>query len=135
MMQVQALANKDINIKYLMKQIDETEWQRQLEFNESRFIRKREIGQILQTLVTVSAEIMRNIYERLIDNDGDIWIRNEALKGLEELRQYTNKAFVVIGNQMKFAVPQISENWRWINASIHYRTKAEPPPLDLGESV
>jgi hypothetical protein len=108
-----ALENKEINVKYLMKTIDEAEWQRQLEFNEMRFVRKKEIGQILQTFITFSAEIMRNIYESSLDENGVWLIRNHELNNLEALRNYTNEQFIRIGNIMKFAVPTIGENWNW----------------------
>ena len=130
-----ALANKNINVRYLMKEIDEDQWQRELEFNENRFIRKREIGQILQTLVTICAEIMTNVYEHLDEEYGYLWVRDNAFKNLNMVREYANNAFLSIGNTMKFAVPTISENWRWNTPRIHYRNKAGPPPLDRSETV
>jgi hypothetical protein len=38
------LINKDLNVAYLLKDIEEDEWKRQLEFTEAKFNRKREIG-------------------------------------------------------------------------------------------
>jgi len=121
-----ALGNKDINVRYLMKEIDDDQWQRELEFNENRFIRKREIGQILQTLVTVCAEIMRNVYDHLDEEYGYLWVRDSAFNNLNMVRIYANNAFLSIGNTMKFAVPTIGDNWRWNTPRIHYRTKAGP---------
>jgi hypothetical protein len=125
-----ALANKEVNVKYLMKEISEAEWQRQLEFTEAKFTRKKEIGQILQTFVTVSAEIMAAIYERAGTNEEGVnWIRTNGLPNLEALREYTNKAFITLGNLMKMAVPTIGENWRWQPIRVHYR--GGPPLLDV----
>ena len=132
-----ALANKEINVKYLMKEISEAEWQRQLEFTEAKFTRKKEIGQILQTFVTVSAEIMGGIYEHAADPNelsGAEWIRNTGLKNLDALREYTNNAFMTLGKVMKIAVPTIGANWRWQPIRIHYRSSTAPP-LDTQADV
>ena len=127
-----ALANKEVNVKYLMKEISEAEWQRQLEFTEAKFTRKKEIGQILQTFVTVSAEIMAAIYERGGTNEEGLnWIRTNGLPNLEALREYTNKAFITLGNLMKMAVPTIGTNWRWQPIRVHYR--GGPPVLDVSD--
>lgn len=128
-----ALVNKEINVKYLMKEISEAEWQRQLEFTEAKFTRKKEIGQILQTFITVSAEIMTAIYERAGTNqEGLNWIRTNGLPNLEALREYTNNAFITLGNMMKMAVPTIGEDWRWQPIRVHYRNG--PPPFDMNDA-
>jgi hypothetical protein len=59
-----AMANKEIDVQYLMNELTEAEWQRQLEFAEARFNRKKEIGQILQTLVTGAADILGAVHIR-----------------------------------------------------------------------
>jgi hypothetical protein len=59
-----ALANKDEDIAYLMNELTEEQWQRALEIKEARFIRKREIGQILQTLITAASDILNAIQAR-----------------------------------------------------------------------
>ena len=122
-----ALVNKDINVKYLMNEITENEWQRQLEFTEARFLRKKEIGQILQTFVTSGADIMAAIYERDVE-----WIRSTGIPNLELLREYTNEAFLRAGNLMRMAVPYISDRWRWTGVLIRYKIvkMSVPPPLD-----
>ena len=124
---MEALVNKDINVKYLMNEITENEWQRQLELTEARFLRKKEIGQILQTFVTSGADIMAAIYER----DAE-WIRSSGLPNLELLRDYTNEAFLRAGNVMRMAVPYISDRWRWTGVLIRYKMvkMSVPPPLD-----
>jgi hypothetical protein len=55
------LMNKDTDVDYLMKVISEEEWQRQLELSEAKFLRKKEIGQILQTLATAGADMMNQV--------------------------------------------------------------------------
>ena len=125
-----ALANKELNVAYLMNQISEAEWQRQLEFAEAKFNRKKEIGQILQTLVTAAAEALQGIVARLEHipvNDGEAlrlaadWIRGTALPMLESLRTYTNDAYVALAKAQHMAVPQISDKWFWQGIRALYK--------------
>lgn len=113
-------ANKDINIKYLMNEMTEDEWQKQLEHRETRFERKREIGQILTTFAHVGAEIIRSMVNHpgatgdvrqnlIVDN----WKRVSS-KQLEDLRLYTNKSLVELGKRMCCAIPQIDSKWAYI---------------------
>jgi hypothetical protein len=55
------LMNKDADVDYLMKELSEEQWQRQLELSEAKFLRKKEIGQILQTLATAGSDMMNQI--------------------------------------------------------------------------
>ena len=149
-----ALINKENNVKYLMNTITEEEWQRQLEFTEAKFNRKKEIGQILQTLVTGAADMLALINERTQTLDGvpfdspiaveyTAWLLSVALPHLEALRTYTNDAYLEIAKAYHMAVPQISDKWRWESIRALYRkvgTKAaaaaaeideQPPPLDM----
>ena len=115
-----ANANKDININYLMNELDETNWQKLLEQRETRFERKREIGQILTTFTHVGSEMIRN----LINHPGvtgapratliaKTW--NELIaKQVEDLRLYTNKSLVELGKRMCCAIPQVDTRWNYI---------------------
>ncbi len=116
-----AVANKEINVAYLMNEMTEPEWQRQLELNEAKFNRKKEIGQILQTLVTAGAEVLQGIMERLNDVGAADWIRDTALPMLESLRVYTNDAYKALAKAQHMAVPQISEKWGWQGIRALYR--------------
>jgi len=149
-----ALINKENNVKYLMNTITEEEWQRQLELTEAKFNRKKEIGQILQTLVTGAADMLALVNERAtilyeisannpIAKEFTVWINSVALPHLEALRTYTNNAYLEIAKAYHMAVPQISDTWRWEPIRAIYRkvgTKAaavaaeideQPPPLDM----
>jgi hypothetical protein len=55
------LTNKDADVDYLTNVITEEGWQRQLELSEAKFLRKKEIGQILQTLATAGSDMMNQI--------------------------------------------------------------------------
>ena len=125
-----ALANKELNIAYLMNQINETEWQRQLELSEAKFNRKKEIGQILQTLVAAAAEALQGIVARLENlrsTDGEAlrqateWIRSNAIPMLDSLRNYTNDAYKALAKTHHMAVPQISDTWGWQGIRALYK--------------
>lgn len=55
------LTNKDADVDYLTNLLTEEGWQRQLELSEAKFLRKKEVGQILQTLATAGADMMNQI--------------------------------------------------------------------------
>lgn len=148
-----AVANKENNVLYLMNELTEAEWQRQLELSEAKFNRKREIGQILQTLVSAGAEVLQGVMER-IDQDGRAipgvftaapWIRESALPMLESLRVYTNDAYKTLAVAQHMAVPQISERWVWQGIRALYKgakstadtddATSVPPPLVDAEAV
>ena len=143
------LLNKEINVEYLMNKITEAEWKRQLEFTEAKFDRKKEIGQILQTLVTAGADLMNQVANRCqgatdknLQITLRIWLTDTVLPELEGLRAYTNQAFKELAVRNHMAVPQIADDWQWIPIRALYRKKKEiaagpgaavdePPPLDM----
>ena len=119
-----AVANKELNVLYLMNELTEEAWQRQLELNEAKFNRKREIGQILQTLVAAGAEILQGMVERLETDRTGLsapWIRETALPSLESLRVYTNDAYKALAKAQHMAVPQMNEKWQWLGIRALYR--------------
>lgn len=143
-----ALMNKELNVQYLMNELTEEEWQRQMEFAEARFNRKKEIGQILQTLTVAAADALREIQERLqtgedalsipVSQSAAAWVQGEALPMLEALRTYTNDAFKALGKAQHMAVPQVNEKWMWMPARIHYRVgkgAKDMPELEAPEDA
>jgi hypothetical protein len=137
------LLNKEINVDYLMNKITEAEWKRQLEFTEAKFNRKKEIGQILQTLVTAGADLMNQVANRChaaaskeLQIDLRIWLADTVLPELEGLRAYTNQAFKDLAVRNHMAVPQIADDWQWIPIRALYRKKkAEEPVAELGAEL
>ena len=124
------LLNKEINVDYLMNKITEAEWKRQLEFTEAKFNRKKEIGQILQTLVTAGADLMNQVANRChaatskeLQIDLRIWLTDTVLPELEGLRTYTNQAFKDLAVRNHMAVPQVADDWQWIPIRALYRKK------------
>jgi len=115
-----ANVNKDINIKYLMNEMEEADWQKQLEQRETKFERKREIGQILTTFAHVGAEMLRTLTNH-VGVTGEprmvliakMW-NDVVAKQLEDLRLYTNKSLVELGKRMCCAIPQVDRSWNYM---------------------
>jgi hypothetical protein len=131
-----ALMNKELNVRYLMNEITEDVWKQKLEHTEAAFNRKKEIGQLLQTFVTASADILQSIVGRMEDTSVSAdsvaaFIREVALPQLENLRSYTNESFATIGTSRRMAVPQVGPRWEWIGARALYKM----PTLAVNEIV
>jgi len=120
-----ALFNKDANVAYLMNELTEVEWMTRLEHAEARFNRKREIGQILQTLVAAATDILQVVYQMLLNpaNDEIVgnWLDMEALPNFEGLRLYTNESFEKLSTSTRMAVPLISDRWAWVPIRAIYK--------------
>lgn len=131
-----AMMNKEINVRYLMNEMQEDDWKSNLEYAEAAFNRKKIIGQLLQTLVMAAGDILQGIVARFEDvSSTDFarahFIRETAVPNLESLRQYTNESYLKIGKTNRMAVPQINDRWQWTGVRIHYKPARGPPPLDM----
>jgi hypothetical protein len=123
-----AMANKDLNVKYLMNNITEADWQMKLEHAEASFNRKKEIGQVLQTIVTGVADILQSVmaaFDERSPIEASLCIRDNCLPTLEKLRVYTNESYRRMGKSLHMAVPQINERWMWTGVRAHYKVKNE----------
>jgi hypothetical protein len=120
-----ANANRDLDVSYLMGTITHEEWAKHLEQGETKFERKREIGQVLQTLVHVGSEKMTeisNILQVSVAGSGRI---KEILEELEQLRVFSNDALKKRGKEMGIVVPQITpDEWRWSMTRREAKKKA-----------
>jgi hypothetical protein len=123
------LINKENDIAYLMNLLEEDEWKRQLEFTEARFNRKKEIGQILQTMVTAGSDMMNRLFENISNNPTEMtldafvgWLLDTAIPELEQLRLFGNESLRVLARRDQTAVPQLEENWQWKGARALYKT-------------
>jgi hypothetical protein len=124
------LMNKEDDVAYLMNRLTEDEWKRRLELSEAKFNRKKEIGQILQTLVTAGSDMMNRLFEKAQEADDepclDItvgWILDTCIPELEQLRAFGNESLRALAARDKMAVPQFEENWKWKGARALYRVK------------
>jgi hypothetical protein len=120
------LMNKDDDVNYLMNRLTELEWQRRLEISEARFKRKKEIGQIVQTLITAGSDMMNRIYERSqVDTDMEFvfvdWLRETGIPELEQLRSFGNESLKALAKRDHMAVPQLETDWKWKPLRALYR--------------
>jgi len=108
-----ANSNMEINVKYLMNELDEEAWQKLLEQRETRFERKKEIGQILTMFAHGGADIMRQIEGSPPAELPNFW-KHVLGKQLFDLRKYTNQSLKDLGERMICAFPQIDRDWNYI---------------------
>jgi hypothetical protein len=107
-----------------MKMISEAEWQRQLELSEAKFNRKKEIGQILQTLATAGSDLMNHIVNQSEIMQHDIyatWISTSAIEQLEQLRIFGNESLKNLGKRDRMAIPQFEDLWKWKGIRALYK--------------
>ena len=109
------LVNKDIDVHYLMNDMSEDEWKRQLELSEAKFQRKKEIGQILQTLATAGADLMNHVVNRAGPDPAiyAVWLSETAMPEFEQLRAFGNDSLKGLAKRDRIAVPQFEANWAW----------------------
>jgi hypothetical protein len=120
-----ANANRDLDVTYLMGSITQDEWAKYLEQGETKFERKREIGQVLQTLVHVGAEKMTEISNLLQGSLNNSKRIIATLEELEQLRIFSNDALKKRGKEMGIVVPQITpDEWRWSMTRREAKKKA-----------
>ena len=123
--------NRDLDVSYLMGDVNKEEWARHLELKETKFERRKEIGLVLQTLVHVGAEKLTEIGNcALMGADGIPGIR-QRIQELNQLRDFSNAALRERGQQMGIVVPQIEGNhWSW-----GYTKRRQPQPAAVGAPV
>jgi hypothetical protein len=125
--------NKEANVAYLMNELDDASWKKALERNETKFLRKKEIGQILHMLCTTVSDQIRDMCTLSYDTPPTElrtfieWFHNTFLPGLELLRSYTNDALLKLGTQNRMAVPQIDPGFVWKRPRALYKPLAPPP--------
>ena len=124
------LMNKEMDVLYLMNELTEDDWKAGLEKAEHTFNRKKEIGQILQTLVTAGSEMMNRLYEKMRDIDTDDaekmdefvgWLLDVGFPELDQLRTFGNDSLKGLAKRDRMAVPQLGEMWAWTRARALYR--------------
>ena len=123
------LLNKDVDVQYLMQEIDEAEWRRQLEFTEAKNRRKADIGSILQMATAAAADIFRRIPHELPLLPGVVgaaWLKDTIIPELEQLREFVNTSFKELAKRQHMAVPQLGELWKWQPLRALYRKAPAP---------
>jgi hypothetical protein len=129
-----ANTNRDINIKYLMNEMSEDDWKKSLEQRETRFERKKELGQIMTTFAHVGSELLRALENA--GTAGCVALWNSSVKQqINDLRVYTNKSLAECGNRMNCAFPQIDESWNYIPPRRTIAAKPAAPAVAVAVAV
>jgi hypothetical protein len=129
-----ANTNRDINIKYLMNEMSEDDWKKSLEQRETRFERKKELGQIMTTFAHVGSELLRALENA--GTAGCVALWNSSVKQqINDLRVYTNKSLAECGNRMNCAFPQIDESWNYIPPRRTIAAKPVAPAVAVAVAV
>ena len=131
-----ANVNRDLDISFLMNDIDEEKWGTSLERQETNFERRKEIGLIIQTLLHVGAEKLSALYNAATNTKEKRRLFAELLPEMHKVREFTNKSLWTKGRQMGMVVPQISEFWDWnIARKSDIKNNAEPVVPNQNEIV
>jgi hypothetical protein len=119
-----------MDVDYLMNKLTEDEWKRGLEMAETAFNRKKEIGQILQTLATAGSDMMNRLYEKAIEMDAEVdmdnfvgWILDVAIPEFDQLRAFGNESLKGLSKRDRMAVPQFGNMWEWTRSRALYIVK------------
>ena len=107
-----------------MNLITEDEWKRQLELAEAKFQRKKEIGQILQTIATAGADAMNqmvNEFHHQEEHVFPVWLSTTAMEELDRLRIFGNESLKALAKRDRIAVPQFGAYWGWIPLRAIYK--------------
>jgi hypothetical protein len=122
------LVNKDIDVLYLMQELDEAEWRRQLELTEAKHRRKTEVLQILQMAVAAASDIYRRMGQELPLMPPPVqasWLSETVWPELEQLRAFVNTSFEELARRQHMAVPQFAVCWKWVPLRALYRGGTE----------
>ena len=132
-----ANVNRDLDISFLMNDIDEEKWGTSLERQETNFERRKEIGLIIQTLLHVGAEKLSALYNAATNSkEKRRRLFAEVLPEMNKVREFTNKSLWTKGRQMGMVVPQISDRWDWMMArKSDIKNNAEPVVPNQNEIV
>ena len=112
--------NRDIDIAYLLNKLTEEEWGTRLEHMETQFERKKEVGLILQTLVHIGSEKLSSLQNQLRSTTNmthRAQFALDAIREMEEVREYINGALKRKGVQMGMVVPQLAKRFDYIWSS------------------
>ena len=105
--------NMDLRVAYLMNELDEDDWKKQLQTREKHFEKYRDFHNILTMFSNVSADILRQLVVKELT-------REKTYETMEELRKYTNGVFKTIMKRYNCTGPYILENWLYCSSKVRY---------------
>lgn len=126
------LANKEDDVDYLLNEISEEVWKVRLERTETKFNRRKEIGEILQMLATAGSDMMNRMYREARDLSDEPssqetfcdWLISVAMPELDQLRIFGNESLLALAKRDRTAVPQLEANWSWKGLRAIYSAKS-----------
>jgi len=115
---VRAPDNSDLRVKYLMGDISEDVWKKDLQKREKAREKSRDISQILEMYANTGADYLRQMIVREVQV-------GETINFFTELSKYFNDTMAVVHNRYNCVTPYIlSENFN----VIKYSFKGDPRP-------
>ena len=107
-----------LRVKYMMNEIDEEKWAKDLQKQEKARMKENEIGQILRMFHDIGAEQLRTILENNRNVTMDVY-KTKTMKEMENLeaymleaRTYANKSMAEVADRYNCVYPHISIKFR-----------------------
>jgi len=107
-----------LRVKYMMNEIDEEKWAKELQKQEKARMKENEMGQILRMFHDIGAEQFRIIVENNRDVNMEVYKTKtiQEMKNLEkhmlEVRMYANKSMAEVAGRYKCVYPHISDKFK-----------------------
>jgi len=101
--------NRDLRIQYLLNDIDEDAFKKQLQSREKQNNKNREILMVLQMFLDTSADIMR----RFVADAKTVQNVTDIEQELNALREYATASFEKIGKRYKCVPKKILPEWKF----------------------
>ena len=99
--------NEEMRILYMLGDIDETKFKKELQKKEKARQKKQELYDILNTYMTVSREQMQNAVRNYNIPEEVVKIADE----MQVLREYINGEFSKVSKRYNCVVPLVNEGW------------------------
>jgi hypothetical protein len=107
-----------LRVKYMMNEMDEEKWAKELQKQEKARMKENEMGQILRMFHDIGAEQFRTILESNHNVTMDVY-KTKTMKEMEnlttymlEVRKYVNKSMAEVAGRYKCVYPHISDKFK-----------------------
>jgi len=120
--------NRDIRIRYMMNELEESEFKTLLQKREKDRLKREEIGQILQTFLAVGDDLIFRFLEH-----GELSI-DEFTQQMNEIKGFTNQSLETIAEQYSVKLKTIPENYTEIVTLERPKTKKKQDEKILSET-
>ena len=95
-------SKRELRIKYLMNNITEEEWKKELQRKEKKYEKTLNTYQVIKTLDIIGGDIVRSIPTKNI---------NTIYDDFEKLRHYINDGLYKVGTQYSNNYKNINKEW------------------------